>query len=378
MDKTYTRINWENEPSVATPLGASNLNKIDYAVNEIDNRVITIDTSKAEQSDLLQCVSGIAYDTSTGVFTFTWKNGTSTTVDLNIEKIPVSFSMDANGVITMTTADGTTYTADVSSLIKTHSFTDSNTIDFTVTTDASGNKTVTADIVNGSIDSTKIDPQYMASINLAVSNAQGYANASSDSATLATNKANEASISATNASTSETNASNFATSASTSASTSSENALVSEGYAVGKQSGTDVGSDSAYYHNNAKYYSEQASASASNASTSASNASTSESNASASATNASTSATNASNSATSAGNSATASATSATNSSNSALVSEGFAVGQQGGVDVDSQSPYYENNAKFYSEMALLNKALIAVNPSDTTDLNIWIETDEV
>ena len=37
-----------------------------------------------------------------------------------------------------------------------------------------------------------------------------------------------------------------------------EQALKSEGYAVGKQSGSDVGSSSPYYHNNAKYYNTQA------------------------------------------------------------------------------------------------------------------------
>lgn len=48
------------------------------------------------------------------------------------------------------------------------------------------------------------------------------------------------------------------------------NALKAEGNAVGKQNGTDVGSDSPYYHNNAKYYAGQASGSASDAAQSAS------------------------------------------------------------------------------------------------------------
>ena len=50
--------------------------------------------------------------------------------------------------------------------------------------------------------------------------------------------------------------------ASTSASSASTNGLKSEGYAVGKQNGTDVPSGSEYYHNNAKYYKEQAEAAA--------------------------------------------------------------------------------------------------------------------
>lgn len=41
-----------------------------------------------------------------------------------------------------------------------------------------------------------------------------------------------------------------------------DNVLRSEGYALGKQNGTDVESGSPYYHNNAKYHSEQSASSA--------------------------------------------------------------------------------------------------------------------
>ncbi len=157
-----SRINWENEPSIASPINATNLNKLDYAAYEFDQTFETWDVTKANQSDLLLSVKSIDYNTSTGVFVFTWQNGTTKTVDLNIEKIPVSFSMSPQGVITMTTDDGTQYTADVGSLIKTYTFTDSSVIDFTVTTDQSGNKTVTADIVDGSITGTKLQPNYLA------------------------------------------------------------------------------------------------------------------------------------------------------------------------------------------------------------------------
>ena len=154
----------------------------------------------------------------------------------------------------------------------------------------------------------------------------------------------QASTSATNAHTSEVNAGDSETNAlsyknsasqsasdalgyknnaSASATTASNEALKSEGYAVGKQNGTDVSSGT-YYHNNAKYFSEQASTSATNAHTSEVNAGLSQSSASGSATSA----------------------------SNSALVSEGWAKGSQNGTDVTSGSPYYENNSKYYSEVA--------------------------
>lgn len=107
----YTsRINWENYPSVNTPLGQVNLNKMDYALYKHDEAISILDTIKANQSDLIQSLKSVTYDTTTGVFVFTYWNNTTVTVDLNIEKIPVSFSMSNTGVITMVTQDGTTYT----------------------------------------------------------------------------------------------------------------------------------------------------------------------------------------------------------------------------------------------------------------------------
>lgn len=210
------RISWENEPSINTPLNDVNLNKMDYALNQIDGTLATWDTTKANQSDLLLSVKTIDYDDETGVFIFTWQNGTTKTVDLNSEKIPVSFSMDANGVITMTTDDGTTYTADVGSLIKTYTFTDSGRIDFTVTTDSSGNKTVTADIVDGSITGSKLETNYLANCQAA----EALAVAAQGNAETA--------------------------------------AQGSEAWAVGTKNGVPVPSTDPTYHNNAKYWSEQA------------------------------------------------------------------------------------------------------------------------
>lgn len=209
-----SRINWENEPSIASPINATNLNKMDYALYQHDQTLENWDTTKAKQSDLLLCVKSIDFDTTTGVFVFTWQNGTTKTVDLNIEKIPVSFSMDANGVITMTTSDGTQYTADVGSLIKTYTFDDSSEIDFTVTTDSSGNKTVTAAIKAGSITGSKLEPNYLA-------NCQSAANSASASKTAAEGSAEDA-----------------------------------EAWAVGQRDGVDVPSTDPAYHNNAKYYAE--------------------------------------------------------------------------------------------------------------------------
>lgn len=210
-----TRINWENEPSINTPINEVNLNKTDYALYQMDGTLANWDTTKANQSDLLLSVKSVDYDTETGVFVFTWQNGTTKTIDLNIEKIPISFSMSPAGVITMTTEDGSTYTADVGELIKTYTFTDSSVIDFTVTTDSDGNKTVTADIVDGSITGTKLQPNYLADCQSAKTDAES----------------------------AEVNA--------------KDSAEDSEAWANGTRNGVPVPSTDPTYHNNSKYWSEQ-------------------------------------------------------------------------------------------------------------------------
>lgn len=112
----------------------------------------------------------------------------------------------------------------------------------------------------------------------AANSASSAASSASDSASSATSSAemaNSSATSATNAANSAINASTMASNAATSATQASQSAsdaedaaesigdistdaetysLVSEGYAVGKQNGTDVGNGSPYYHNNAKYF----------------------------------------------------------------------------------------------------------------------------
>ena len=221
MNKAYTRIVWHNEPNITTPLNDTNLNKMDAALDTIDDRVVAMDTTKADESEVQQLLESVTYNSTTGVFVFTWKNGNTLSVDLNIEKIPVSFSMSPQGVITMTTADGTQYTADVAELIKTYSFTDSSEIDFTVTTDASGNKTVTAGIVAGSITGDKLQPNYLADCTSAKNDAETAAGNASNSAIASSGSSQD-----------------------------------SEAWAVGTRNGTPVPSTDPAYENNSKYWAE--------------------------------------------------------------------------------------------------------------------------
>lgn len=167
--KQYNRINWQNRPSTATALGATNLNKIDVFCNTVDNALIEMEAAKLNISIANSMLASVAYDTDTGVWTFKTLAGTTYTYDQNIEKIPVSFTLSEDGILTMTTEDGTEWTCNVADLIKDYVFDDSDTIgfekDFSEQDDSGkGAYHVTAIVKAGSINENHLDPDYRADI----------------------------------------------------------------------------------------------------------------------------------------------------------------------------------------------------------------------
>ena len=160
MDKAYSRIVWQNQPSTATAVGATNLNKIDLALNEVDNRVVAMDTSKAESSVVNNTVQSITYNDATGVITITKVNGTSTTIDTKLEKLAVNFAYNPDTQqLDITLDDGTIQHVDLSTLITQYEFEDSDTIMWTLT-----DGVIKAEIINGSITGEKLQPNYLADI----------------------------------------------------------------------------------------------------------------------------------------------------------------------------------------------------------------------
>lgn len=187
METIYVRINWENSPSSATALGATNLNKMDLALSTIDGRVVTINTTKLDLSTANTMVQNVTVNEQ-GVFTITKLDGTTTTYDTKIEKIAVNFEYDEETQrLVLTLEDGTIQYVDLSSLVTDLDFTDSDTIDFTVT-----NGIVSAIVKNGSITGEKLQPNYLADVTVQAQNA-------SNSASSALTSANNADISEANA-----------------------------------------------------------------------------------------------------------------------------------------------------------------------------------
>lgn len=186
MNKAFNARLFENRPSTNTPLGESMLNPIVRAVDEIDNRVVLHDTTKASQADMLTTIVNVSFNENTGVFTFTRKNGTTITLDTKLEKMILNWNYDKDKqILYLILSDGTEMPIDLSSLISQYEFIDSHTIRWVIN---SGGK-VSGEIIAGSITSEMLEPNYLANVQL-------YASQSLSSANTARDYADNASLSA--------------------------------------------------------------------------------------------------------------------------------------------------------------------------------------
>lgn len=242
--KVYSRINWLNKSeSLTTPLGKTNLNKMDKAINLIDDEVVSmsakvdeIDTTKVSADQLNNMVTDIAFNDKNGVISITKYNGTVLNIDTAMEKIAVNFEYNAQTQqLILTLESGEKQYIDMSALITQYEFKGTDTIAFNI--DDSGK--VNASIKNGSITKVMLSSEVMSAIILSENNAAASAKSAEQSATNA-----------------------------------DVDAKLSQSYSVGK-SGIRDGEDT----DNAKYYYEQSKTNADTAVQSATNAAASESNA---------------------------------------------------------------------------------------------------
>ena len=371
----YNPVNWKNKSEgLITPLDKRNLNNMDGAIktlaDSLDVAYNELDTKKLSVDGSYKIISETpTWDEKTGILRFKFYDGTEFMVDFNVEKIPVSFSMNEKGVITMTTEDGTKWTADIGSLTPNYVYDDNERIAVTTSKSEDGSTHVSFDLKKGSITNDYLANDYLASIiaetvkaqtassdakksadsasesasnaeydaKLAQSyaiggseirdgedldNAKYYANESKNQAKNATDYAISASANATAAKKSADSASESASNASASAKTATDAATSANTSETNAKNSADNASNSAtsatLSETNAKKSADSASASETSASNSATSASTSENNARVSANSASTSASSASTSETNAKKSADSAVTSANNASTSA------------------------------------------------------------
>jgi hypothetical protein len=202
MNKAYKRINWENYPSDATPINKVNLNRLDSATDILDDRVITLDTTKATKTEVATLVSDVTFEESTGIITITKKNGSKVTIDTQMGKIAVNFDYNpTTQQIILTLIDGTKQYIDLSALITQYEFLDSDTVAFYIDKDGK----VSAIVKEGSIEEKHLEPNYLAKIKVEVAKAESSQQAAAKSEANAKASEYAAKASETAAKTSETN-----------------------------------------------------------------------------------------------------------------------------------------------------------------------------
>lgn len=179
MQKAYNMLNWENKPSIKTPINEKNLNDLSKGVDEIDNRVIALDANKATKTEVSTLIADIAWNESTGVITFTRKNGATLTLDTKLEKLAVNFAYDQeNERLVITLDDGTKQYVDMSALITQYEFLESDTIAFVLE-----NGKVRAVLKEGSVEEKHLRPDYLADIKVETAASGANASAAESSAT---------------------------------------------------------------------------------------------------------------------------------------------------------------------------------------------------
>ena len=149
---------WRNKPDTSSPITQTELNRIETSVDTIDNRVVTFDTTKANQSDMLQAVKSIDYIASTGTFRITFFNDNIIDINTDIEKVAINFDFDDDPQsqhyqqLIIELDDGTYKYVNLSALITQFEFISTATIQAVVSIDGK----VSFNVINGSITEEKL------------------------------------------------------------------------------------------------------------------------------------------------------------------------------------------------------------------------------
>lgn len=219
--------------SVQYGVGTETLqNALDNVVSDINNRYTKNEVDASIGSNTNSLIANAEYNESTGVFTFTRKDGSSVVIDTVIEKVPASMALvnesDGSVSLVVTNQDGSTTKTNVTSLIEDTVINSSNTVNATSVTDAVKKVTTyTLVIKPNSIGLSHIDSALTAKFEETQS-AKTAAVQAKDSAVAAKTAAVAAQKSAE---TYASNANTYSTNASISADESADSALEAKGYA---------------------------------------------------------------------------------------------------------------------------------------------------
>lgn len=225
---------------------------LDTVADDFLNRYTKTETNNLVETETGTLVADIGVDLATGIITVTKKDGSKTTIDTALEKIPSTFEFvedteNDRFYLKVTNVDGTSSQTEVTNLMNQYTFSDGDMVSFVISKSGT-TTTVTANIKNGSIGLAQLSTevkQYYEEIKSSVS---------ADRAAVEADKAVVLDAS-------QTVTSNTALVLSYKEAA-EENALLSKSYAIGN-TGTRAGEDtdnSMYYSNEAKYARNQAQA----------------------------------------------------------------------------------------------------------------------
>lgn len=225
---------------------------LDTVADDLLNRYTKTETNSLVETETAMLVADIGVDLATGVITVTKKDGSKTTIDTALEKVPSTFEFvedteNDRFYLKVTNVDGTTSQTEVTNLMNQYTFSDGDIVSFVISKSGT-TTTVTANIKNGSIGLAQLSTevkQYYEEIKSSVS---------ADRAAVEADKA--VVLDASQTVTSNT------TLVLSYKEAAEENALLSKSYAIGN-TGARVDEDtdnSMYYSNEAKYARNQAQA----------------------------------------------------------------------------------------------------------------------
>lgn len=225
---------------------------LDTVADDFLNRYTKTETDSLIETETSTLVADIGIDLATGVITVTKKDGSKTTIDTALEKVPSTFEFvedteNDKFYLKVTNVDGTSSQTEVTNLMNQYTFSDGDIVSFVISKSGT-TTTVTANIKNGSIGLAQLSAeakQYYEETKSSVS---------ADRAAVEADKAVVLDAS-------QTVTANTALVLSYKEAA-EENALLSKSYAIGN-TGTRAGEDtdnSMYYSNEAKYARNQAQA----------------------------------------------------------------------------------------------------------------------
>ena len=158
LDKIfYTVIGWLNFPSKSTALGQKNLRYMDNGILQCAQYILALSQDKAKVSDINTMVQNVTLDVDTGILTVMLKNGTINTYDLAIEKVVINFNITDDNQLILTLADGTQKIIDLTRFV--YSVSSTSTISMEIK-----DRTITANIVDGSITIDKLESSIISTI----------------------------------------------------------------------------------------------------------------------------------------------------------------------------------------------------------------------